>query len=121
MTDIVDRLDAMFTDDEGRDDRLMISIHAADEIRHLREELAEAKELLADSIPRLVEGYRLRAENVELRGLASSLEGRLEASRDFCDLYRTSIADALAKLDNPYLTNHGCAEAAGMLRKAVGR
>ena len=74
VTDIVDRLDAMFSDDEGRDDRLMISIVAADEITRLRMELAktaqdleDAKTLLADSLPRLVDAIRLRAENVKLR------------------------------------------------------
>lgn len=68
VTDIVDLLDAMFTDDEsGNLSRLLITTRAANEIERLRDELDEAKELLADSLPRLVEGYRLRAENVKLR------------------------------------------------------
>jgi hypothetical protein len=74
VTDIVDLLDAMFTDDEGRDDRLMISVFAADEITRLRAELVkttqdleDAKTLLSDSLPRLVDAIRLRAENAKLR------------------------------------------------------
>jgi hypothetical protein len=55
-----------------------------------------------------------------LRERNLALEGRLEASRDFCDHYRKSIAEAIHILESPYLTVGGTAEAYGLLRKAVG-
>jgi hypothetical protein len=85
VTDIVDLLDAMFTDDEFHSDsRLLVTIQAADEIARLRVELEEAKELLADSLPRLVDAIRLRAENVSLRAKIASL--RLDAALLIQDL-----------------------------------
>lgn len=56
-----------------------------------------------------------------LRERTVALEGRLEASRDFCDHYRKSIAEAIHILESPYLTVGGTAEAYGLLRKAVGQ
>ena len=88
VTDIVDRLDAMFTDDEGTDDRLLISVYAADEITRLRmelakttQDLADAKTLLADALPRIVDGIRLRAENASLRLDVSMLIEELDGRR----------------------------------------
>jgi hypothetical protein len=57
----------------------------------------------------------------ELRKRVAAIEGRLEASRDFCDHYRKSIAEAIHILESPYLTVGGTAEAYGLLRKAVGQ
>ena len=75
MTDLVELLDAMFTDDEDHgDDRLLITVYAADEITRLRQELADAKTLLADALPRIVDGIRLRAENAKLREIIAEWE-----------------------------------------------
>jgi hypothetical protein len=101
VTDIVDLLDAMFTDDEFHSDsRLLVTIRAADEIASLRVELAkttqdleDAKTLLADSLPRLVDAIRLRAENVRLRDLVIEWADRCDESEKrtecaHCELQR---------------------------------
>ena len=51
------------------------------------------------------------ADEIEwLRIAVSSLEGSLEASRDFKDHYRAAIVVAIEQLGNPYLTLGGVAE-----------
>ena len=100
------------------DDR---NIELESEIQRLRDEVDTLTELLADALPKLVERLKLINQVAQLEQLVLSLDGKLEASRDFCDLYRASIIEALRKLDNPHLTMGGCAEAAGTLRKAVGQ
>ena len=62
------------------------------------------------------------ADEIErLREQILALEGRLEASRDFCDLYRVAICEAIRILENPYLTNGGTSKAYGLLKKAIGQ
>lgn len=86
VIDIVDLLDAMFTDDESSaDSRLLTVARAADEIAELRQQLVksaqdleDAKTLLADALPRIVDAIRLRAENVSLRAKIAAL--RLDAA-----------------------------------------
>jgi cell division septum initiation protein DivIVA len=72
---------------------------------------SEVGSLLCDAADQI---HDLKQENL-------ALEGRLEASRDFCDHYRKSIAEVIRILENPYLTVGGTSEAYGLLKKAIGQ
>lgn len=68
VIDVVDLLDAMFTDDESAAvSRLLTVARAADEIVKLRIDVEETKILLADAQPRIVEDLLIKAENRSLR------------------------------------------------------
>lgn len=71
---------------------------------------SEVGSLLCDAADKI---HDLKQQNL-------ALEGSLEASRDFCDHYRKSIAEAIHILQSPYLTVGGTSEAYGLLKKTIG-
>ena len=64
--DIVDQLDAMYTDKDSGVNHPLVTLEAANEITRLRSEIVSLNELVADALPKLTERLKLRAENKKL-------------------------------------------------------